>query len=103
VAPPANVESVIAALPDGEGGSHLWKLSHYYDRLDEWEATHGVAPAARPGAAAPAEPQWELYDLTADPEERHNAWGAPGAPISELGNLLSSIRHSQRLGPQHRS
>ncbi len=103
VAPPANVESVIATLPGGEGGSHLWKLSHYYDRLDEWEATHGVAPVAPPDAAAPVEPQWELYDLTADPEERHNAWGTPGAPTSELGDLLSSVRHAQRLGPQHRN
>ena len=62
VAPPINIESVLATLPTGEGGApELWKLNHYYERLDDWYAAQGVAPnpfqgpagRARLGAAQP--------------------------------------------------
>ena len=71
VSPPVNIESVIATLPTGEGGAQeLWKLNHYYERLDDWYKAQGVAP--NPFLPAAAEPQWELHNLTVDPEERHN-------------------------------
>ena len=71
VSPPINIESVLATLPTGEGGvAELWKLNHYYERLDDWYADQGVAP--NPFLAPAAEPEWELHNLTADPEERHN-------------------------------
>ncbi len=68
---PSNIESVIATLPTGDGGSpELWKLNHYYERLDEWNADHGIKP--NPFAPPAAEPVYEMHNLTADPEERHN-------------------------------
>jgi hypothetical protein len=97
------VESVIAALPALDGDDHLWKLSQYYERLDEWDADNGVAPVVLAGHAEPATPQWELYDLTADPEERSNLWGTGGGPDSELAEVLSSARRAQRLAPRHRN
>ena len=39
VPPPINIESVLATLPTGDGGApELWKLNHYYERLDDWYA-----------------------------------------------------------------
>ena len=44
VAFPSRVESVIATLPTGaDGADELWKLNHYYERLDDWDAAHGIA------------------------------------------------------------
>ena len=38
------IESVIATLPTGaDGADELWKLNHYYERLDDWNAAHGIA------------------------------------------------------------
>ena len=48
----------------------LWKFNHYYERLDEWNAAHGIAK--NPFAGPAAEPFFELHNLTTDPEERHN-------------------------------
>ena len=55
VGAPSNIESVIATLPTGaDGGDELWKLNHYYERLDEWNADHGIAanPFAAPAGRA---------------------------------------------------
>src|SRR6202034_1117749 len=39
---PSRLESVITALPTGaDGTAELWKLTHYYERLDAWQAAHG--------------------------------------------------------------
>lgn len=71
---PSRVESMIAPLPTGENGAEeLWKLNHYYERLDEWNAAHGIPKD--PSAGPPADPLFELHNLTADPEERHNRVG----------------------------
>ena len=68
---PSRVESVITSLPTGEGGAEeLWKLNHYYERLDEWSEGHGIPTDPMAGAAA--EPFWEVHNLTVDPEERRN-------------------------------
>jgi arylsulfatase A-like enzyme len=103
VAAPANIESVIVALPESdEGGSRLWKLSQYYDRLVDWEAAHQVAAPA--GAdPEPVDSQWELYDLSADPEERNNLWAAPDAPVGRLRRELESAREDHRRVPLHRN
>ena len=57
---PACIESVVTGLPTGaDGATELWKLNHYYERLDEWNAEHGMAPAPiararrRAGVGAP--------------------------------------------------
>ena len=48
----------------------MWKLNHYYERLDDWYADQGVAP--NPFLPPAAEPEWELHNLTTDPDERQN-------------------------------
>ncbi len=95
---PVNIESVIATLPTGEAGSaELWKLNHYYDRLDDWYAAQGVAPNPFLGPAA--ESDWELHNLTADPEERHNrASDTPGA-LSAMKSVLEAERDAKRRIP----
>jgi arylsulfatase A-like enzyme len=94
--PPSSIESVVATLPTGEGGSpELWKLNHYYERLDQWNAEHGVEP---PDDAAPAaEPAWELHNLTADPEERHNLADDGGDALRDMRATLDTERDTKRL------
>jgi arylsulfatase A-like enzyme len=102
VAAPANIESVIVPLPDGEDGSpRLWKLSQYYDRLEEWEASHPVTPAS-PDRPEVVPSQWELYDLSQDPEERTNLWASADAPVARLRSVLESTRENNRRVPLHR-
>jgi arylsulfatase A-like enzyme len=104
VGEPAKVEAVIAPLPTGTGGTReLWKLNHYYDRLDEWRAAHGYV--ANPFAPPPAEEQWELHNLTVDPEERDNRAGAADATsvMSRLQTVLEQEREAKRLVPSHRN
>ena len=80
---PSHVESVIATLPTGaDGAQELWKLNHYYERLDDWNADHGIPK--NPFAAPAAEPIFELHNLTADPEERHNRVGDDRDSLSQL-------------------
>jgi len=95
---PVSIESVIATLPTGEAGSaELWKLNHYYDRLDDWYAAQGVAPNPFRGPAA--ESDWELHNLTADHEERHNrASDTPGA-LSAMKSVLEAERDAKRRIP----
>jgi arylsulfatase A-like enzyme len=103
VSEPANIESVIVALPDdGDAAPRLWKLSQYYDRLEEWEASHGLAPPPRDGPE-PVPSQWELYDLTHDPGERDNLWSSADAPVDRLRQTLESAREDNRRVPLHRS
>jgi arylsulfatase A-like enzyme len=98
VAEPANVESVVARLATGDGGAHeLWKLNHYYERLDDWYSDQGIP--ASPLAAPPAAEQWELHNLTRDPEERDDLAGRAPAPMSELQSILEAQRDEKRRLP----
>jgi arylsulfatase A-like enzyme len=99
---PSCIESVIAALPTGDGGeSELWKLNHYYERLDEWNADHGIP--VNPFAGLAAEPVFELHNLTADPQERNNRAGDSSAVLSDLTSVLSAQREEKRLMPSLRN
>jgi arylsulfatase A-like enzyme len=82
VGAPSSVESVIAEL-DGS----LWKLNHYYDA----------------GGTTDAE-DWELHDLSGDPEERVDRSGdsGSGAVLARLRGLLDVQRMERRLGPTER-
>jgi arylsulfatase A-like enzyme len=103
VAAPANIESVIVPSPGGEEGTpRLWKLSQYYDRLEDWEAAHRVAPRHVAGPE-PAPSEWELYDLNGDPEERNNLWSSADAPVDRLRQALESAREDNRRVPLHRN
>jgi hypothetical protein len=102
VSPPINIESVLAMLPTGTGGAQeLWKLNHYYERLDDWYAARGVAPNPFLGPAA--EPDWELHNLTSDPEERHNRISDDPAAASSMKSVLESERENKRRIPKLRN
>lgn len=107
--PPASIESVITTLPTGPAGApELWKLNHYYERLDDWYAergiaapTPGIADPASGGAAQPAaEPQWELHNLSVDPEERHNLAGDADDTRQAMQQVLAAERDRKRLLPE---
>ena len=75
-------------LPTAEGAAELWKLNHYYDRL---EGTSDV------------DDEWELHNLTADPEERTNraADAAAAVVLAQLRAVLGDTREKMRRTPQH--
>ena len=99
---PSRVESVIAVLPTGQDGAEeLWKLNHYYERLDEWNADHAITK--NPFAGPPADPIFELHNLTIDPEERHNRVHDDSHALSRLASLLDAQRDAKRLLPAHRN
>ena len=90
----------VAAHRDG-GAQELWKLNHYYERLDDWYAAQGVAP--NPFLPAAAEPEWELHNLTVDPEERHNQAATSPATLSAMQSVLERQRDAKRLIPALRN
>lgn len=95
---PSCIESVVAPLPTGaDGAIELWKLNHYYERLDDWNAEHGIAPD--PFGAPAAEPAWELHNLTADPEERHNRAEDAVDARRALTTVMDDQREAKRLVP----
>jgi arylsulfatase A-like enzyme len=99
---PSNIEMVITSLPTGaDGAEELWKLNHYYERLDEWNADHGIAP--NPFAAPAAEPVFEMHNLSTDPQERHNRAGDDPSVLSRLQSVLDVQRDAQRLVPTLRN
>ena len=90
VPPPAKVESVVAALPaevSDSGAVHLWKLNRYYDDVVE-----GVGPE-----------EWELHDLTTDPEERHDLAPAGHPHLQTLRDILDATRARVRCVPGARN
>ena len=98
VAEPAKVESVIATLGTGvDGAGELWKLNHYYDRLDDWNAGHGVK--ANPFLASAVESDWEVYNLSVDPEERSNRARERDVAFGRLTSILESEREAKRKLP----
>jgi arylsulfatase A-like enzyme len=106
---PACVESLVARLGDGED-ARLWKINQFYERLPEWDEASGrrwptgLLENPRPPSGDPAESEWELYDLTSDPDERDNLL-APGrdepAEATGLRKLLEETRSAVRRVPQH--
>ena len=97
---PSKVESVIATLPTGEQGTpELWKLNHYYERLDEWDSEHGIA--TDPKASPAADPFWEMHNLTRDPEERANIAEESIEVRAQLQRLLDQQRDAKRKLPRH--
>ncbi len=98
---PSKVESVVALLPTGTDGSNeLWKLNHYYERLDDFDQAHDLP--ANPFAGAPADAEWEVHNLTLDPEERDNRWGKTDAAM-DLQRILEDERDAKRLVPRLRN
>jgi arylsulfatase A-like enzyme len=95
---PTCIESVVTSLPTGaDGAVELWKLNHYYERLDEWNAEHGLATPL--GAGPAAESDWELHNLTVDPDERHNRVDDARDPLRQMRSVLEEQREQKRLLP----
>jgi arylsulfatase A-like enzyme len=87
VGEPGNVESLVAMLTNGDGDDELWKLNHYYARAREPEAEEG------------APPEWELHNLSADPEERRNLARAGLPQLYEMRGLLDEARAASWRSP----
>ena len=99
---PCYIESTIATLPTGEEGSdELWKLNHYYERLDDWNEAHGIL--RNPFAGPAATPVFELHNLTADPEERHNRASDADDALRQMQTILDAQRDAKRNLPIHRN
>jgi arylsulfatase A-like enzyme len=82
----SNVEAVVVALPTGPGGAReLWKLARYY---------------GTPGSKDAALTASETYNLTTDPQERHNLAADSLAPVSELHAVLAEQRAAKRATPR---
>jgi arylsulfatase A-like enzyme len=100
--PVSKVESVVTTLATGaDGSAELWKLNHYYERIDAWHAERGIAP--NPFEPPPGEPFFELHNLTRDPEERANLAGAEVVALSRMRTVLEEQRDAKRLLPRHRN
>jgi arylsulfatase A-like enzyme len=99
---PSRVETVIATLPTGtDGADELWKLNHYFERLDDWDAARGIPRS--PFAGPAADPQFELHNLTVDPEERRNRADDDAKTFSRLQSILDDERDAKRLVPRLRN
>jgi arylsulfatase A-like enzyme len=99
---PSHVESVITALPTGaDERPELWKLNHYYERLDDFDQANRLP--RNPFAPPPAEPACELHNLTTDPEERANHADDTADVLQTLQGVLDQQRESKRRVPQLRN
>ena len=99
---PTCIESVVATLPTGPAGTaELWKINHYYERLDDWNADHGVPVS--PFSAPAADAVFEVHNLSRDPEERQNVVDEEGDAVRDLRAVLDSERDRKRLVPSMRN
>jgi arylsulfatase A-like enzyme len=97
-----NIESVVTALPTGDhGGGELWKLNHYYERLDDWYEEKGIE--RNPFLGPAADSLFELHNVTTDPDERQNrATDAPDV-LSQMRSVLDLQRDAKRRIPSLRN
>ncbi len=87
--------------PATDGADELWKLNHYYERLDDWNEAHGIPK--NPFAGPAAEPAFELHNLTADPEERHNRADDAHEALHQMQAVLDAQRDAKRKLPRLRN
>jgi arylsulfatase A-like enzyme len=94
------IESIVTALPTGhDGAGELWKLNHYHSGLSTWLTERGVAI---PDAEGPEhDPEWELHNLTLDPEERHNLVTDAAETTRDMRAILEQQRDQKRLLPTY--
>ena len=59
--------------------------------------------AANPFASPAAESVFELHNLTADPEERHNRAGDTPEALRQMHAVLDAQRDAKRNLPVHRN
>ncbi len=90
----ANFEGLVVRIDDADapgGAGHRWKLVRSFDDPSTWTEP-GVRHLAANGLGgevyrtSPLDDQWELYDLSADPDEADNRWD--DAVLHELRSYL---------------
>ena len=94
---------IVTTLPTGaDGGGELWKLNHYYERLDEWNASKGIAPTRSP-------PRRRTRVGDAQPDDRPRRAHATGPTVTtddrcsrSCATVLDETRETMRRTPQHR-
>ncbi len=117
VVQPSHIETVIAQLPTGEGGSlEQWKYSRYFDDPQFWSDpgnedvmtiisgevnAPGEKTATTTVKTEPVPDQIEVYNITRDPTELANLAtdAASAATVQELAALLAEQRELKRLTP----
>jgi arylsulfatase A-like enzyme len=96
----SNFEGLVLHVDDvPRGDGHLWKLVRTFDDPATWTEP-GVRHLAANGLGgeayrmSPLDDQWELYDLTADPDEARNRWTDPD--LHELRqHLRTQLKHAR--------
>jgi arylsulfatase A-like enzyme len=84
VAGPSRVESVIVRNASGPGGAaELWKCNRFFAELEP-----------------EAGDEWELYNLSRDPEERDNLALDPPRELGAMQAVLDLTRARKRLRPR---
>ena len=103
VTPPTNIESVITSLPTGDGRCRRVVEVEPLLRAPRRLVRERKASRRIPFLPPAAEPQWELHNLTVDPEERHNRAHDDVATLSTLQSVLETERDAKRLIPRLRN
>jgi len=122
---PNCVETVVAYLPSGSGGTkERWKFSRYWDNPQFWSQpnvqdvqTIVSGPVNQPGTksaqtlvkalnptsgqVAPPPDEFELYNVTSDPAEMSNLYGDSRFSTMQqvMADLLAAERAAKRLTP----
>jgi arylsulfatase A-like enzyme len=117
VAQPNHIETVIAKLPTGAGGTlEQWKYNRYFDNPNFWSApgqqdviVHTDGNMTDAGShtteitvkTTPLPDQIEIYNVSKDPTELDNLAGKPAhaATAVVLAGLLIEQRRLKRLEP----
>jgi arylsulfatase A-like enzyme len=117
VAQPNHIESVIAKLPTGPGGSlEQWKYNRYFDNPDFWSnpgskdvtnhidgkvGDDGPHLSTTTVKKTPVPDEFEVYNVSKDPTELNNLANDLGnrATIAILAGLLNEQRNLKRLVP----
>lgn len=105
---PNHIETVIAPVPDEEGGQpQLWKYSRYFDNPEFWTQPNRQDESSQDGKTilktAPLPDEFELYNLSTDQLEQTNLAAASNrTPATEskrkqLEHLLNEQRNQKRL------
>ncbi len=117
VAQPNHIETVIAKLPTGPGGTlEQWKYNRYFDNPNFWSSpgtqdviVHTDGKMTDAGShtteitvkTTPLPDQIEIYNVSKDPTELDNLAGQPAyaANAAVLAGLLIEQRRLKRLEP----
>ena len=109
---PNSIETVIAALPTGSGGTkQIWKYSRYFDNPQFWSIPGREQQYTYKGPVTttfnlgctydsplktqPVAEQYEMYNLTIDPLETSNLTYTPYCKLKGIMNILDGLLQEQ--------